>query len=63
MPWSIEVRKAKHAAQTRRKRERMRAAGVCVNGWSHGQAVKGGRCQACWDKKRGVVAIAPKETA
>lgn len=45
-------RKQRLAAQTRKKREKMRAAGICVNGWSHGPAVKGGRCQSCWDKKK-----------
>ena len=32
-------------------RAERRALGVCENNADHGAAVKGGRCQRCWDKK------------
>jgi hypothetical protein len=39
------------AAREKRRRDAMRAAGACVNGWSHGRAVRGGRCARCWARK------------
>ncbi len=29
-----------------------RALKICINNANHGPAAKGGRCQACWDKKK-----------
>jgi hypothetical protein len=41
----------KHRLYERGRKRRLRAAGLCVNGKSHGKAFKGGRCEACWNRK------------
>lgn len=40
------------ASQRIKKRhDRLRASKLCIASKHHGLAVKGGRCQACWDRK------------
>lgn len=38
--------------RNRRRRMQLRAEGVCINGRSHGPAVRGGRCQECIESRR-----------
>ena len=39
------------AERDKRRRDRMRAAGICVNGWSHGKVHRGDLCLRCWSRK------------
>ncbi len=43
--------RARHNQRQRNRKRALRAAGLCVNAYSHGAAVCGGRCAACWQRK------------
>lgn len=43
-----------HAVYAKRRRDRLRAQGLCINGATHGPAVRGGRCQLCLDRRAGL---------
>lgn len=47
---TLANRKASNAKQKVIHDDR-RARGICINNEAHGAAVKGGRCQACWNVK------------
>lgn len=42
----------KHAYRSKRRRDKLREAGMCIEARTHGPVFRGGRCEACWKRNK-----------